>query len=392
MTESPRTTLAPAPPGLPACAQVDLGAIASNVAALKEHAGPAEVMAVVKADAYGHGLLPSARAALRGGATWLGVAQLPEAVELRDAGVTAPLLTWLHVPGQDFTPAVTHGIDLGISSLWALDQALAAASATGTTARIHLKVDTGLARNGAWGAELEGLLATAARAQADQAVEVVGIFSHFAYADAPQHPTVRAQQERFDEVLEQAARAGIRPQVRHLANSAATLTNSAAAYDLVRPGIAVYGLSPVPHLGRPEDFGLTEAMRLIARLSSVKDAPPGQGVSYGHTYTTTEQTRLGLVPMGYADGIPRHASSVGPVQVAGRRYVIAGRVCMDQVVLDLGPDSPAAAGDEAVLFGVGAAGEPTAQDWAEAVDTINYEIVTRVGCRVPRVYVGEVDA
>jgi alanine racemase len=271
-----------------------------------------------------------------------------------------------------------------VSTQWALDQAIAAAAVTGTTARVHLKVDTGLGRNGAWGSELEAMLAGAARAQAEQAIEVVGIFSHFAYADAPQHPTVRAQQQCFDVILEQAARAGVRPQVRHLANSAATLTNPSAHYDLVRPGVAVYGQSPVPDLGRPEDFGLREAMRLIARLSSVKDCPPGQGISYGHTYTTTQQTRLGLIPMGYADGIPRHASSAGPVQVAGKRHIIAGRVCMDQVVLDLGPDSQASAGDEAVLFGVGAAGEPTAQDWAEAVGTINYEIVTRIGGRFTR--------
>jgi alanine racemase len=177
--------------------------------------------------------------------------------------------------------------------------------------------------------------------------------------------------------------------VRHLANSAATLTNPSAHYDLVRPGVSVYGLSPVPDLGSPEDFGLREAMRLVARLSSVKDCPAGQGISYGHTYTTTADTRLGLIPMGYSDGVPRHASGVGPVQVGGRRHTIAGRVCMDQVVLDLGADSTAVAGDEAVLFGVGADGEPTAQDWAAAVGTINYEIVTRVGARVPRAYLGE---
>ena len=375
---------------LPASVHVDLAAISANVAALKSCAGSAEVMAVVKADAYGHGLLPSARAALRGGATWLGVAQLPEALELRRAGVEAPLLSWLHVPGQDLTEAARHGIDLGISTTWAFDQALAAASATGSTVRIHIKVDTGLGRNGAWDADLRAVLANAARAQADGALEVVGLFSHFAYADAPQHPTVKAQQERFEGILEQADRAGIRPQFRHLANSAATLTNPSAHYDLVRPGLAVYGLSPVPDLGRPEDYGLREAMRLTARLSSVKDCPPGQGISYGHAYTTQAQTRLGLVPMGYADGIPRHATSVGPVQVGDRHYTIAGRVCMDQFVLDLGADSPAEAGAEAVLFGVGADGEPTAQDWAAAIGTINYEIVTRVGARVPRVYAGEV--
>jgi alanine racemase len=390
MTSTPtHRSPAPAPPGLPACAQVDLDAIADNVAALKARAGSAEVMAVVKADGYGHGLLPSARAAVRGGATWLGVAQLPEAVELKQAGLDVPVLSWLHVPGQDFSEAVALGVDLGLSTQWALDQVLAASAATGRTARVHLKVDTGLGRNGAWGADLEALLAGSARAQADGSLEVVGIFSHFAYADAPQHPTVQAQQERFGEVLEQAARAGIRPQVRHLANSAATLTNPSAHYDLVRPGVSVYGLSPVPDLGSPEDFGLREVMRLVARLSSVKDCPAGQGISYGHTYTTTADTRLGLIPMGYSDGVPRHASGVGPVQVGGQRYTIAGRVCMDQVVLDLGADSTAVAGDEAVLFGVGADGEPTAQDWAAAVGTINYEIVTRVGARVPRAYLGE---
>jgi alanine racemase len=325
---------------------------------------------------------------VRGGATWLGVAQLPEAVELRQAGIEVPVLSWLHVPGQDFTEAVAMGIDLGIAAQWSLQQALDAAAATGRAARIHVKVDTGLGRNGAWDADLDALIAEVARAQADGAVEVVGVFSHFAYADAPQHPTVRAQQERFEGLLTQFEQAGIRPQVRHLANSAATLTNPSAHYDLVRPGVSVYGLSPVPDLGAPEDFGLREAMRLVARLALVKDSPAGQGISYGHTYTTRERTRLGLVPMGYADGIPRHASSRGPVQVGGSRYAVAGRVCMDQFVLDLGADSAAAAGDEAVLLGVGASGEPTAQDWAVAAGTINYEVVTRVGARVPRVYVG----
>ncbi|WP_460938534.1 alanine racemase [Phycicoccus ginsengisoli] len=385
------TPLAPAPPGLPACAQVDLGAISANVRALRARAGSAEVMAVVKADAYGHGLVPAARAAVRGGASWLGVAQLPEAVELRRAGVEVPVLSWLHVPGQDFTEAVGLGIDLGVAARWSLEQALAAATATGRAARIHVKVDTGLGRNGAWGAELDALVADVARAQAEGAVEVVGVFSHFAYADAPQHPTVRAQQERFEGLLEQFERAGIRPQVRHLANSAATLTNPSAHYDLVRPGVSVYGLSPVPDLGAPEDFGLREAMRLVARLALVKDCPEGQGISYGHTYTTSAPTRLGLVPLGYADGIPRHASGRGPVQVGRLRCAVAGRVCMDQFVLDLGADSPAAAGDEVVLFGVGAEGEPTAQDWAVAAGTINYEVVTRLGARVPRVLLGDED-
>jgi alanine racemase len=382
--------LAPAPPGFPACAQVDLGAISANVAALRRHAPTAELMAVVKADAYGHGLVPSARAALRGGATWLGVAQLGEALELRRAGVQAPLLSWLHVPDQDFAEALEQDVQLGISTTWALEQVVDAARTTGRTARVHLKVDTGLGRNGAWDADLAAILGRLAALQSEQLLEVVGIFSHFAYADAPQHPTVRAQQERFEGILEQASRGSVRPTVRHLANSAATLTNPSAHYDLVRPGLAVYGLSPVPDLGSPQDFGLREAMRVLSHLSSVKDCPAGQGISYGHAYTTREQTRLGLVPMGYSDGVPRHAGNVGPVQVGGRRHTVAGRVCMDQFVVDLGPDSPAAAGDEVVLFGVGAAGEPTAQDWATAIDTINYELVTRVGAKVPRVHLDEV--
>lgn len=380
---------APAPAGLPTCAQVDLGAIRDNVAALKGMAGRAEVMAVVKADAYGHGLVPAALAALRGGATWLGVAQLPEAVELRQAGIDAPILSWLHVPGQDFTEALGLGIDLSVSSQWALDAIATTARREGATARIHLKVDTGLGRNGAWGEELDAVVGSIGTLEAEGAVTLVGVFSHFAYADAPQHPTVRAQQERFEEILGQIERAGLRPQVRHLANSAATLTNPSAHYDLVRPGLAVYGLSPVPDLGAPEQYGLREAMRLSAHLATVKPCPAGQGISYGHTYTTTEDTLLGLVPMGYADGIPRSASSVGPVLAGGRRLAIAGRVCMDQFVLDLGADFAGAAGDEVVLFGRGAAGEPTAQDWAAATGTINYEIVTRVGARVPRLYTGE---
>jgi len=384
---SPSTTLAPAPPGLPACVMVDLDAISSNVAELKRRAGDADVMAVVKADAYGHGLVPSARAALAGGAGWLGVAQLPEALELRAAGIDAPVLSWLHVPGQDFGAALREGVDLGISTTWALAEVAAAASRTGQPARIHLKVDTGLARNGAWDADLVEVLEQTARLQAEDAVEVMGIFSHFAYADAPEHPTVRAQQERFEGVVDQAERAGVRPRLRHLANSAATLTNPSVHYDLVRPGVAVYGLSPGPEVGRAADLGLRPAMRLTAEVALVKRVPAGQGVSYGHRYHTSTETQLALVPIGYADGVPRHATNIGPVQINGKRFVVSGTVCMDQIVVDIG-EHHVSVGDTAVLFGPGDDGEPTADDWAAAIGTINYEIVTRVGSRVPRVYRG----
>ncbi|MBX9246996.1 alanine racemase [Actinotalea ferrariae] len=377
----------------PARAVIDLAAIRSNVAALRGTAGSAQVMAVVKADAYGHGLVPSARAALAGGATWLGVAQLEEALALRAAGVDAPVLCWLYAPGAPLGRAVEAGVDLSVSAGWALVEVVDAARATGRTARIHVKVDTGLGRGGAMPRELESLLDAALAAQAEGTVDVVGLWSHLAWADAPDHPTVLAQAAVFDEAVALAERRGARLEVRHLANSAATLTNPAMHYDLVRPGIAVFGLSPVPQLGGPEAYGLTPAMRVEAELVLAKVVPAGHGVSYAHAYVTAAETVLGVVPLGYADGVPRHASGGvdrwgGPVQVGRRRLGIAGRVCMDQFVLDLGPDATEVAGDRVVLFGSGADGEPTAEDWAAAAGTISYEIVARLGARVPRTYTG----
>jgi alanine racemase len=371
----------------PAEAVVDLDAVRGNAAALREHARGAEVMAVVKADGYGHGLLPCARAALAGGASWLGVAQLSEALALRQAGVEAPVLSWLHAPGADMAAAVAADIDLSVAAPWALDAVVEAAAAVGRSARVHLKVDTGLGRGGTAPADWSELLVAVAKAQAAGAVDVVGIWSHYAWADAPTHPTVVRQQQAFTEAVEVAAGLGVRPRLLHLANSAATLTNSGAHLDLVRPGIALYGLSPVPDLGSPADYGLRPAMTLRAHLALVKRVGAGQGVSYGHAYTTSAETTLGLVPLGYADGVPRHAGNTGPVLAAGRRRTVAGRVCMDQFVVDLGDDD-ASAGDLVVLFGPGDDGEPTAQDWADAVDTISYEIVSRVGSRVPRTFVG----
>lgn len=373
----------------PAVAEVDLAAVQSNVAALRAAAGPAEVMAVVKADAYGHGLVPCAQAALAAGATWLGVAQLAEGLALRQAGVGGRMLSWLHVPGDDFAGAVSADVELSVSAGWALEEIRAAAATTGRTARIQLKADTGLSRNGCQPADWPDLLAAVGRAAAEGSVEVTGVWSHLAWADAPDHPTVRRQRELFVEMADAAERAGLPVPLRHLANSAATLTDPQAHFDVVRPGLAIYGLSPVPQLGDPAAYGLTPAMTVRGRLAQVKRVPAGEGVSYGHEYHTTQDTTLGLVPLGYADGVPRAAGNCGPVQVAGRRHVVAGRVCMDQFVLDLGHDAGGVeAGDEVVLFGPGRAGEPTAQEWADAVGTISYEIVARIGARVPRRYVG----
>ncbi|GAB3577806.1 alanine racemase [Calidifontibacter terrae] len=373
--------------GAPARVTVDLDAISSNVRSLKGHAGSAEVMAVVKGDAYGHGLIPSARAALDGGASWLGVAQLAEAIALRDSGIDAPVLSWLHCPGLDFGAAVERSIDLAVPAIWELDEIAAAARRLGRAARIQLKVDTGLARNGAYGPDWPALVEAVRPLVAEGAVQVTGVFTHFAFADAPTHPTVLAQQERFADAVRDCERAGFDLEVRHMANSAATLTTPTAAWDMVRPGLAVYGLSPVPELGGPADFGLIPAMTVSANLTVTKRIPAGQGVSYGHTYVAERETTVVDVPIGYVDGVPRHASSRGPVSINGSRYTVSGRVCMDQFVVDVG-DAQVAAGDEVVLFGNGADGSPTAQDWADAAGTISYEIIARMSARLPRVYRG----
>ncbi|GAB3139980.1 alanine racemase [Micromonospora sonneratiae] len=363
--------------------RVDLDAIRENVARLRAGTG-AELMAVVKADGYGHGMLPAARAALDAGASWLGVCTLDEALTLRRAGVTAPVLAWLLAPGLPLHEGVAAEIDLSAAGAGQLAEIVSAGQQVGRPARVHLKIDTGLARGGATPDDWPALVEAAAKAQADGVAEVVGVWSHFAYADAPGHPTVDRQLAIFHEGLELAERFGIRPRYRHLANSAATLTRPDTHFDLVRPGIACYGLSPVPG----QRYGLRPAMTAQARVTQVKRVPAGTGVSYGHTYTTDRETTLAVVPLGYADGVPRHASNRGPVQLAGRARTVAGRVCMDQIVVDCG-DDPVAAGDVAILFGSGVNGEPTADDWAEATDTINYEIVTRFGgVRVARVYDG----
>lgn len=363
--------------------RVDLDAVRHNVTRLRAGTN-AQVMTVVKGDGYGHGMIESARAALSAGATWLGACTLPEALRLRAAGIDAPCLAWLLAPGLPLHEGVTAGVDLSAGGLGLLGEIVAAAGIAGRPARVHLKIDTGLNRGGAAAGDWLALVEAAAKAQADGAIEVVGVWSHLARADEPGHPTNAAQLAAFHDALALAGRAGLRPAWRHLANSAATLTDPQTHFDLVRTGIASYGLSPVP--GR--DFGLRPAMTVRAEVTVTKRVPAGQGVSYGHTYTTPAETTLAVVPLGYADGVPRHASNVGPVWLAGRRRRIAGRVCMDQIVLDCG-DDPVQPGDEAVLFGPGDAGEPTADDWADAVGTINYEIVTRMGsARIPRVYVG----
>ncbi len=367
-------------------AVVDLAAVRANVRALRDRAPGAELMAVVKSDGYGHGAVPCARAAREAGAAWLGTALPEEALALRAAGDTGRLMCWLWTPGGPWRRVVEQDIDVSVSGLWALREVTAAARAAGRTARVQLKIDTGLGRNGCPPADWPELTAAAGAAEAAGALRVTGVWSHFACADEPGHPSITAQLDVFRQALRTAESAGLRPEVRHIANTPATLTLPEAHFDLVRTGIGIYGISPSPEVGTPEDFGLRPAMTLEAALASVKRVPGGHGVSYGHRYLTPGETTLALVPLGYADGIPRHASGTGPVLVAGKWRTVAGRIAMDQFVVDLGGDS-AEVGDLAVLFGPGDRGEPTAEDWGRAAGTIGYEIVTRIGTRVPRVYV-----
>ncbi|MER7637562.1 alanine racemase [Streptomyces sp. NPDC126522] len=377
---------------LRARAEIDLGALRANVRALRALAPGAALMAVVKSDAYGHGALACARAAVEAGAAWLGTATPEEALDLRArAGLPdgTRIMCWLWTPGGPWREAIEADLDVSLSGMWALREVTAAARAVGRPARVQLKADTGLGRNGCQpGADWTELVGAALRAEAEGLVRVTGLWSHLACADEPGHPSIDAQLALFREMVTYAETQGVRPEVRHIANSPATLTRPDAHFDLVRTGIAVYGISPSPEVGSPADFGLRPVMTLKASLALVKQVPGGHGVSYGHHYITPGTTTLGLVPVGYADGIPRHASGTGPVLVGGKWRTVAGRVAMDQFVVDLGGDEPEA-GEEAILFGPGDLGEPTAEDWAQAAGTIAYEIVTRIGTRVPRVYVNE---
>jgi alanine racemase len=356
---------------------VDLSAIKHNVELLKKTAGT-KLLAVVKADAYGHGLIPVAKAAVSAGADYLGVALLEEAIALRESGIETPILAWLVQPGSDFAKAIELDIELAAASLTALKEISEAS--TSKKARVHLEVDTGMTRGG-FLAEWEHL-----GAEHLANIEVVGIFSHFARADEPGERQNEEQLSRFNEMVSRLHSLGFTNVIRHLSNSAATLKDDAAAFDMVRTGIAMYGLSPdVKTLGNSQSLGLRPAMQLRAALYLVKDVPAHTPVGYGATESTSTDTKLGVVAMGYADGIPRVAHDAG-IWFAGKRAPIIGRVSMDQFVVDLGADSKAKSGDWVVIFGNGSHAEYTADDWGGASGSINYEIVTRIGPRVPRIY------
>ncbi|HIY41498.1 MAG TPA: alanine racemase [Candidatus Nocardiopsis merdipullorum] len=367
-------------------ARVNLDALTGNARLLGERAGGTPLMGVVKADGYGHGMLPAARALIAGGASWLGTAFIHEGLALRRAGITVPILTWIIPPGEPVGDAIEADIDLGVSDMATLETVVAESRRLGRTARVQLKADTGLHRGGVDPAVWGRVVQAAARAEDAGHVRVSGVWSHFASADEPGDPSIASQLSVFHESLEVADKAGLTPEVRHIANSAALLTLPEARFDLVRGGIASYGLCPITDYSVP---GLRPVMTLESRIALTKRVPAGSGVSYGHRYFTDREATLALVPLGYADGVPRAATNRGRLLLGGKVRTISGTVCMDQFVVDVGDDA-VEAGEYAVLFGdpEELPDVPTAEDWAQILDTIPYEIVTRVGVRVPRKYVG----
>ncbi|MFT3714586.1 MAG: alanine racemase [Gordonia sp. (in: high G+C Gram-positive bacteria)] len=371
-------------------ATVDLDAITRNARVIAERSG-VPLIAVVKADGYGHGALPAARAALAGGATEVGVAHISEARALRAAGLTEHLTAWLHTPDADFAGAIADDIDIAVSSPRQLAAVVAAAREAGTTATVTAKVDTGLGRSGIAYDEWDDTARAIAAAQAEGAIDLRAAMCHLAFGDEPDNPMNSQQAANLDRAVDDLRGLGVTPQVTHIANSPAALTRPDLARDLVRPGIALYGCSPI----RGRDFGLTPAMTLSAEIALVKKIPSGQGVSYSHQWIAPRDTTVAVVPSGYADGVPRLLSGRLEVVVNGRRFAGVGRICMDQFVIDLGPDGGGVAeGDRAYLFGAtpdGSTPIPVADDWADAIGTIDYEIVTGVRGRTVRRYVGHGD-
>jgi alanine racemase len=366
-------------------AVIDLGAVRDNVSNLRARVATQYFLAVVKANAYGHGMVPVARAALAGGATHLGVADITEALELRSAGIEAPILTWLHDPNENFIAAVSAGITVCVSTeeqLSAVARAGELAGRAGEPPVVHIKIDTGLSRNGAAESTWADIFGHAASLEKSQRIRVEGVFSHLSNASAADD---LAQARRFESGIDRARAVGLNPSIRHLSASHAALTLPDLSYDMVRMGIAIYGISPDDAVA-PQEFGLRPVMTLRGRVTAVREVPAGQGVSYDLTYRTEKATRLALVPLGYREGVPRAASDRGPVTLRGTRLRVAGRVAMDQFVVDCG-DTQVVVGDEVVLFGDPERGHPTVADWAAATNTIGYEVVTRLGGRLAHTFV-----
>jgi alanine racemase len=366
-------------------AEINLVAIAENLKLIKSKTS-AQVLAVVKADAYGHGLIEVAQAAENAGADWLGTALLEEGIALRNKGITKPIISWLTPLGEDFKTAINFEIDLSVSSIELLNEIISVGKSLKRVPRVHIEIDTGMNRGG-FGDDWGLLLPEIVRAVKANEIKVIGIWSHFARADEPNEEMNQTQLDEFDQKVRQLNNAGVNPEFMHIANSAAALTNKSAHKNIIRWGIGLYGLSPdINNMGDSKSLGLKPAMKLFAKLQLVKAVKAGQSVGYGGSAITKSDTKLGVVTLGYADGVPRNANNLAGIYVAGKRAPLIGRVSMDQFVVDLGVNSLAKTGDEVIVFGNGSQGEYTIDEWAKACGTINYEIVTRIGVRVPRIY------
>ena len=375
---------------------IDLDAIAENLETLRARFAPTDadgkkiagvrgpmVLGVVKANAYGHGMVEVAKTLAAAKVDYLGVADIGEALTLRAAGIRVPILAWLHSPSEDFVEAVKAEIDLGIANTEQLNRVAQAARQTGLTARVHLKIDTGLGRNGSTLADWSSLIRLAKLFADDSLIEVVAVFSHL--SSTSEEDDLR-QIEKFNGAVEQARAAGLQFRLRHLTASDGSISYPQAHFEMVRIGVALYGLSPfVDHRG--DEYGLRPAMTASSVVVQTKRVGAGEGVSYGYLHRTTAETTLALVPVGYAEGLPRVLTGVPEVAINGARFGINSRVAMDQFVLDVG-NAAVEIGDRVVLFGDPETGAPSVDELAAAAGTINYEIVTRMGGRFQRTYLG----
>ncbi|MBP3223353.1 MAG: alanine racemase [Actinomycetaceae bacterium] len=376
----------------PARATIDLGALSHNLQRVRECAPGKKIMGIVKADAYGHGRAHVARTLIDEGVEYLGVAQLGEALALREeVGDGTHILSWVFSQGAPLEDAIKKNIDISLGAMWAIDDVCQAVKnvrhggQVNACARVHIKVDTGMSRGGFSVEEFPEACEKIMRCVSEGVFHVVALWSHFARADEPESGTCEKQCAIFDAAYEQACNMGLDIPMRHISASGGILWHPYAHYDMVRPGIMLYGLSPSPDIATASELNLRAVMTLSADVMNERIIEGGTGVSYGHTEHVGENTRVGVVPLGYADGISRLASSVAPVSINGKRTRIVGRVCMDQCIVELPEDVHP--GDKAVLFGDAHDNVPTADEWGSVTQTIGYEVVTTLGARVPRVYV-----
>lgn len=362
-----------------ATAKINLAAIEHNIRVLRETAG-VPVLAVVKADGYGHGAIPVALAAKDAGAQWLGVAFLDEAIELRNNGVPGRILAWLLHEADNLEEALDLDIDLSVSSIAMASKIDTLARDRFMKAKLHIEVDTGLSRAGISKSDWQSFFADLSKLEN---IELVSIWSHLACADEPSHAANKMQKENYELALESAKQNGLVPQIRHLANSAGAIAHPELRFDMVRCGIATYGIAPGGDLSDATKLNLRPAMTVVSQIASVRRLNAGDGVSYSFKWTASKPTTVGLIPIGYADGVMRHISKTGSVTYKGRQFKIVGTVCMDQFIVDFG-DEEISVGEQIILFGDG--GIP-AHDWALQVDAIGYELATRLGSRIQRTYV-----